>query len=101
MFRLCLAAVILAGIGFGQSVEAVNCAGSIQRPIYPRLARIAQRTGEVKVSLIVGQERKPLSLDVSGDFLFLNVVRSAIELTEFDASCANRKFSQVSVSVGR
>jgi hypothetical protein len=91
MIGFSTAAVILAAVASGQGAEGSNCAESVQRPIYPRLARIARMTGEAKASFVTGREGKPAGIDVTGGALFVNVVRSAIERTTLDPSCANRE----------
>jgi hypothetical protein len=66
---------------------SVNCASGIEKPAYPRLARIANISGSVAAHVAVGASGKADGVRLEGHPLLAKEIDVAIRRTDFPAGC--------------
>ena len=70
-----------------QAQSSVKCASEIEKPAYPRLARIANISGSVAAHFAVGATGKADGVRLEGHPLLTKEIDVAIRRTEFPAGC--------------
>jgi hypothetical protein len=93
MGRFVAFVVTLVGLPFssiGQEAprsRSVDCAAAVERPAYPRLARIASIPGSVAAHFAIGSSGKAQDVQLEGHSILAKEVASAIGRTQFPAGC--------------
>ena len=89
-----VAAVTLSvwpSVSLGQQAQSsVNCVSLIEKPAYPRLARIANISGSVSAHVAVGASGKADGVRLEGHPLLAKEIDVAVRRTEFPAGCRSQ-----------
>ena len=79
--------VLLSDVALGQTDKDQDCASSLDRPIYPRLARLSGMTGVVSASFVVGTSDQAENIQLSEHPILAAEVGKAVRRTGFLAAC--------------
>lgn len=89
-----ITAIFLSLSAIGQEAaqtESVNCAESIEKPAYPRPARIANISGSVVAHFAIGSSGTAEGVRLEGHPILTKEVESAILRTKFPDACQSQR----------
>src|SRR6185437_17136744 len=82
-----LGAALYAGALPLVRAQTPACAETVERPTYPRLARIAAIQGLVKVHFEIGPDGQPANVLHEGNGVLASEAESSIRRTQFGPRC--------------
>jgi outer membrane biosynthesis protein TonB len=84
---------VVAGVRMGHGAEpddAANCASVLEKPAYPRLARLANISGAINTHFTVREDGRADELQLQGHPILAKEVEGAVERTHFPETCRTK-----------
>jgi hypothetical protein len=82
--------LVLCPTAVAQVPPASSCIEQLERPTYPRMARIANIQGTLKVRFTIGLDGVPTDVVIDGHPILAQELTSAVHRTRLTPNCAGR-----------